>query len=80
VLGISKEKCLGNYGCKTVRLDKVEEHEESSEHLNSVFLKLEREQAKQVNDNMDKDSHKAISDTLKEPAVGYFLKSGRFNH
>ena len=45
-----------------------------------IVLKLEREQAKQFNDNMDKDSHKAISDALKEPAVGYFLKSGRFNH
>lgn len=60
-----KKSAWATIGCKTVRLDKVKEHEEGSEHLNSVVLKLEREQAKQFNDNMDKDSHKAITDALK---------------
>lgn len=60
-----KKSAWATIGCKTVRLDKVKEHEEGSEHLNSVVLKLERELAKQFNDNMDKDSHKATTDALK---------------
>jgi len=60
-----KKSAWATIGCKTVRLDKVKEHEKSSEHLNSVVLKLEWEQAKQFNDNIDKDSHKTISDALK---------------
>ena len=58
--------------CKMLRSDKVKEHEETPDHLNTITLELEKENTKKCSENYNKDSHKAIADAVKS-AVFYNL-------
>ena len=60
-----KKNIWATTGCKSLRLDVVKEHEGSSEHLNSVNLEVENQNIEECNENMQRDSRKAIADALK---------------
>ncbi|CAC5370277.1 unnamed protein product [Mytilus coruscus] len=57
-------------GCKTIRLDKIKEHEHCSEHLASVNRESEQENADKCNQKLNRCSRSAIKDALK---VIYYL-------
>ena len=46
-----KKNVWATTGCKTLRSDKVKEHEETSDHLNAITLKLEKENTKKCSEN-----------------------------
>lgn len=57
-------------GCKTIRLDKIKEHEHCSEHLASVNRESEQENTDKCNQKINQNSRSAIKDALK---VIYYL-------
>ncbi|CAC5363253.1 unnamed protein product [Mytilus coruscus] len=49
-------------GCKTIRLDKIKEHEHCSEHLASVNRESEQENADKCNQKLNQNSRRAFKD------------------
>ena len=57
-------------GCVSLRLDKIKEHESSTDHINSVAIEADQNNASKCTENMNNEVQNAIGDAIKVP---YFM-------
>jgi hypothetical protein len=57
-------------GCVSLRLDKIKEHESSTDHINSVAIEADQNNVSKCTKNMNNEAQNAICDAIK---VLYFM-------